>query len=74
VKVFYVIFFDNKGPVIQIPAKWQLKKYFESRRPKWGMEYFWLLHDNAPAHKGHIVTEYLEEVKDFFFYCFLYSN
>ena len=77
-KVLYVIFFDNKGPVMQIPVPKgktvtgnfyknvvikKLKKYYESRRPKTGMKYLRLLHNNAPAHKARIVTEYLEAEK-----------
>ena len=77
-KVLYVIFFDNKGPVMQIPvpkgrtvtAKFyknvvlrKLKKYYKTRRPKTGLKHLRLLHDNAPAHKAHLVTEFLESEK-----------
>ena len=74
-KVLYVIFFDNKGPIIQIPvpkgktvtAKYyrdvvlrKLKKVYKRRRPQTGLKYLRLLHDNAPAHKARIVTEFLK--------------
>ena len=32
----------------------------KSRRPKTGLKYVRLLHDNAPAHKARIVTDFLE--------------
>ena len=38
----------------------KLKKYYKTRRPKSGLEHHRLLHDNAPAHKAHLVTEFLE--------------
>ena len=41
----------------------QLKKYFIQRRPKTGLKYVRLLHDNAPAHKARIVTDFLESEK-----------
>ena len=77
-KVLYVIFFDNNGPVRQIPvpkgrtatAKFyknvvlrKLKKYYKTRRPKTGLKHLRLLHDNASAHKAHLVTEVLESEK-----------
>ena len=67
-KVLYVIFFNNKDPVMQIPvpkgrtvtAKFyknvvlrKLKKYYKTRLPKTGLKHLRLLHDNAPAHKAH---------------------
>ena len=71
-------FFTNKGPAFQIPVpkgrtvsgkfyknvdlrKW--KHYYKSRRPKTGLKYFRHLHDNAPAHKACIVTDFLETEK-----------
>ena len=77
-KALYVIFFDNKGPVMQLPvAKGRtvigafyknfllkkLKALFKRRRPKTGLKYLHLLQDNAPAHKARIVTEFLESEK-----------
>ena len=71
-KVLYAIFFTNKGPAIQIPVPKgrtvtgkfyknvvlrKLKNYYKSRRPKTGLKYVRLLHDNAPAHKARIVTD-----------------
>ena len=70
--------FTNKGPAIQIPVpkgrtvtgkfyknfvlrKW--KNYYKSRRPKTGLKYVRLLHENAPAHKARIVTDFLESEK-----------
>ena len=43
----------------------KLKAHFERHRPKTGLEYMYLqpLHDNAPAHKACIVTEFLESEK-----------
>ena len=74
-KVLYVIFFDNKGPVIQIPvpkgktvtAKFyknvvlrRLKKYYKTRHLKTGLKHLTHLHDNAQA---HLVTEFFEPEK-----------
>ena len=73
-KVLYAIFFDIKGHVIQIvvpkgrgiTGKFykncvlkKLKSYYIKRRPKTGFKNIRLLHDNAPAHKSKIVTEFL---------------
>jgi hypothetical protein len=38
----------------------ELKKYYESCRPKTGMKYLRLLHNNVLAYKARIVIEYLE--------------
>ena len=70
-KVLYVIFFDNKGPVMQLPIpkgrtvtgalyKHFVKAHFKRRHPKTGLKYLRLLHDDSPAHKARIVTEFLE--------------
>ena len=40
-----------------------LKNCFKSRCPKTGLQHLRPLHDNAPAHKTRIVTEYLEAEK-----------
>ena len=48
----------NKNGVLR---KW--KNYYKSRRPKTGLKYVRLLHDNAPAHKARIVTDFLESEK-----------
>ena len=71
-KVLYVIFFVNKGLVMQIPVpkgktvtgkyyrEVVLRKLKKRRRPQTGLKYLRLLHDNAPAHKARIVTEFLK--------------
>ena len=70
--VLNAIFFTNKGPAIQIPvpttersqaSSIKLRNYYKSRRPKTGLKYVRLLHDNAPAHKARIVTDFLESEK-----------
>ena len=73
-----MLFLTNKGPAIQIPmpkgrmvtGKFyknvvlrKLKNYYKSCHPKTGLKYVRLLHDNAPAHKAHIVTDFLESEK-----------
>ena len=71
-------FFTNKSPANQISVPKgrtvtgkfyknvvlrKLKNYYKSRRPKTGLKYVRLLHDNAPAHKARIVTDFLESEK-----------
>ena len=73
-----MLFLTNKGPAIQIPmpkgrtitGKFykkivlrKLKNYYKSCHPKTGLKYVRLLHDNALAHKAHIVTDCLESEK-----------
>ena len=41
----------------------KLKAQFKRRRTKTGLKYLRLKHDNAPAHKAGIVTEFLESEK-----------
>ena len=70
------IFFDLKGPVLQIPVPkgssvtgefyresvlTQLVDFYQKRRPRTGVRGIKLLHDNAPAHKSATVQEYLKE-------------
>ena len=77
-KVLYAIFFSSSGPAIQIAVPKgrtvtgrfyknivlkQLKKYYKQRRPVTGLKYVRLLHDNAPAHKAAIVTDFLKSEK-----------
>ena len=77
-KVLHIIFFDNKGPVIQIPVPKgrtvtgafyknvvlkRLKARLKRRRPKTGLKYLCFLNDNAPAHKARIVTDFLQSEK-----------
>lgn len=77
-KVMYAVFFSTQGPAIQIPVPKgkgvtgkfyrdkvlkKLKRYYSKRRPKCGFQNIRLLHDNAPAHKARIVTEYLQQEK-----------
>ena len=75
---FCMLFFTNNGPAIHIPVPKgrtvtgkfyknvvprKMKTYYRSRRPKTGLKYVRLLHDNAPAHKACIVTDFLESEK-----------
>ena len=74
--MLYAIFFDSKGPVLQIPVLkgssvtgkfyresvlTQLLDFYQKRRPRTGVRGIKLLHDNAPAHKSAMVQEYLKE-------------
>ena len=74
--MLYAIFFDSKGPVIQIPVPkgssvtgkfyresvlTQLVDFYQNHRPCTGVHSIKLLHDNAPAHKSAMVQEYLKE-------------
>ena len=74
--MLYAIFFDSKGPVLQIPVPkgssvpgkfyresvlTQLVDFYQKRRPRTGVRGIKLLHDNAPAHKSATVQEYLKE-------------
>ena len=74
--MLYAIFFDSKGPVLQIPVPkgssvtgkfyresvlTQLVDFYQKRRPYTGVRGIKLLHDNAPAHKSATVQEYLKE-------------
>ena len=74
--MLYAIFFDSKGPVLQIPVPkgssvtgkfyresvlTQLVDSYQKRRPRTGVRGIKLLHDNAPAHKFARVQEYLKE-------------
>ena len=77
-KVLYVIFLDNKGPVMQLAVSKgrtvtgafyknvvlkKLKAQFKRCRPKTGLKSLLLLYDNALAHKARIVAEFLESEK-----------
>ena len=72
-RMLYAIFFDSKGPVLQIPVSkgssvigkfyresvlTQLVDFYQKRRPRTGVK---LLHDNAPARKYTTVQKYLKE-------------
>ena len=72
----YAIFFDSKGPVLQIlvpkgssvtgkfyreSVLTQLVDFCQKRRPRTGVRGIKLLHDNAPAHISATVQEYLKE-------------
>ena len=74
--MLYVIFFDSKGPVLQIPVPkgssdtgkfyresvlTQLFDFYQKHRPRTGIRGIKLLHDNALAHKSATVQEYLKE-------------
>jgi histone-lysine N-methyltransferase SETMAR len=65
--MLYAIFFDLKGPVLQIPIPkgssvtgkfyresvlTQIVDFYQKRRPCTGVRGIKLLHDNAPAHKS----------------------
>ena len=75
-RMLYVIFFDSKGPVLQIQVPkgssvtgkfyresvlTQLVDFYQKRRPRTDVRGIKLLHDNAPAHKPAMVQEYLKE-------------
>ena len=75
-RMFYAIFFDSKGPVLQIPAPkgssvtgkfyrdsvlTQLVDFYRKRRPRTAVRRIKILHDNTPAHKSSMVQEYLKE-------------
>ena len=75
-RMLYAIFFDSKGPVLQIlvpkgssvtgkfyreSVLTQLVDFYQKRRPRTGVRGIKLLHDNAPAHKSATVQEYLKE-------------
>ena len=74
--MLYAIFFDSKGPVLQIPVPkgssvtgkfyresvlTQLVDFYPKRRPRTDVRGVKLLHNNAPAHISAIVQEYLKE-------------
>ena len=74
--MLYEIFFDSKGPVLQIPVPkgrsvtgkfyresvlTQLVDFYQKCRQGTGVCCNKLLHDNAPAHKAATVQEYLKE-------------
>ena len=74
--MLYAIFFDAKGPVLQIPVPkgssvtgkfyresvlTQLVDFYQKRRQRTGVHSIKLHHDNAPAHKSATVQEYLKE-------------
>ena len=69
-RMLYAIFFDSKGPVLQIPVPkgssvtgkfyresvlTQLVDFYQKRRPRTGVRGIKLLHDNAPARKSATV-------------------
>ena len=75
-RMLYAIFFDLKGPVLQISAPkgcsaagkfyresvfTQLVDFYQKRRARTGVRGIKLLHDNALAHKSATVQEYLKE-------------
>lgn len=77
-KVLYAIFFRNTGPIVQIAVPRgrgvsgafyknvvlkTLRKKMRKLRPQTGLAYVNLLHDNAPAHKSSIVTDFLKSEK-----------
>ena len=75
-RMLYAIFFDSKGPVLQIPVPkgssvtgkfyresvlTQLVDFYQKRRSCTSVRGIKLLHDNTPAHKSATVQEYLKE-------------
>ena len=75
-RIMYVIFFDSKGPVLQIPVPkgssvtgkfyrgsvpTQLVDFYQKCRQRTGVRSIKLLHDNAQADKSATVQEYLKE-------------
>jgi len=75
-KVLYCICFTNNVPEIQIPVPKgksvtskvyknvvlkKLQKYLYKRRPKHGLKYVSLLHNNASSHKAQIVIDFLKQ-------------
>ena len=75
-RMVYAIFFDSKGPVLQIPAPkgssvtgksfresvlTQLVDFYQKRRLHTSVCGIKLLHDNARSHKSAMVQEYLKE-------------
>ena len=75
-RMLYAIFFDLKGPFLQIPVPkgssvtgkfyresvlTQLVDFYQKRRPGTGVHGIKLLHDNPPAHRSATVQEYLKE-------------
>ena len=74
--MLYAIFFDSKGPVLQIPVPkgssvtgkfyresilTQLVDFYQKHRLLTCVCSIKLFHDNAPAHKSATVQEYLKE-------------
>ena len=74
--MLYAMFFDSKGPLLQIPVPkgsfvtgkfyresvlTQLVDFYQKRRPRTGVCGIKSLHDNAPANKSATVQEYLKE-------------
>ena len=74
--MLYAIFFDSKGPVLQIPVPkgssvtgkfyresvlTQLVNFYQKCRPRTSVRGIKLLHNNAPDHKSATVQEYLKE-------------
>ena len=74
--MLYAIFFDSKGPVLQISVPkgssvtvkffresvlTQLVDFYQKHRPCTGVRGMKLLHDNAPSHKSAMEQEYLKE-------------
>ena len=74
--MLYAIFFDSKGPVLQIPVPkgssvtgkfyresvlTQIVDFYQKRRLLTGVRGIKLIHDNAPAHKSATLQEYLKE-------------
>ena len=75
-RMLCAIFFDSKGPVLQIPVPkgssvtgkfyresvlTQLVDFYQKHRLCTGVRCIKLLHDNASAHKSATVQEYLKE-------------
>ena len=74
--MLYAIFFDSKGPVLQIlvpkgssvtgkffkeSVLTQLVDFYQKRRPSTGVRGIKFTHDNAPPHKSTTVQQHLKE-------------
>ena len=75
-RMLYAIFFDSKGPVLQIPVQkgssvtgkfyresvlTQPVDFYQKRGPRTSVPGIKLLNDNAPAHKSATVQKYLKD-------------
>lgn len=74
-KVMYAVFFNSRGETVQVAIPRgrtvtgkvycdivlkKLEKRLKKRRPVVGLSGMTLLHDNAPAHKSSIATQFLK--------------
>ena len=77
-KMLYAIFFNSRGPVIQVPCPSghtvtgqfyknsvlkKVKEFYNKKRPSKGWSGVHLLHDNASSHKCEVVKSFLASEK-----------